>query len=42
MHKTGPIIIIEDDTDDQYVLNEIFEELDYKNELIFLTTAKKH
>lgn len=35
MNKTGPIIIIEDDTDDQEVLTEIFKELNYKNELIF-------
>ena len=35
MNKTGPIIIIEDDMDDQEVLVEIFEELDYKNKLIF-------
>ncbi len=36
MNKTGPIIIIEDDPDDQFILNEIFEELNYKNQLIFL------
>ena len=35
MNKTGPIIIIEDDTDDQEILNEIFKDLNYKNELIF-------
>ena len=35
MNKTGPIIIIEDDLDDQEILNEIFAELKYKNEIIF-------
>ena len=35
MNKTGPIIIIEDDLDDQEILTEIFEELKYPNEVIF-------
>ena len=35
MNKTGPIIIIEDDLDDQDVLTDIFKELDFKNEVIF-------
>lgn len=35
MNKTGPIIIIEDDMDDQEILGEIFKELNYRNELIF-------
>lgn len=35
MNKTGPIIIIEDDMEDQDVLNDIFKELNYKNKLIF-------
>jgi CheY-like chemotaxis protein len=35
MNKSGPIIIIEDDMDDQEILGEIFKELPYKNELIF-------
>lgn len=35
MNKTGPIIIVEDDPDDQFILQEIFEELNYKNQLIF-------
>jgi CheY-like chemotaxis protein len=35
MNKLGPIIIIEDDQDDQAILTEIFKELNYKNELIF-------
>jgi len=35
MNKRGPIIIIEDDTDDQDILVEIFTELNYNNKLIF-------
>ena len=35
MNKGGPIIIIEDDLDDQEMLTEIFKDLDYKNETIF-------
>lgn len=35
MNKTGPIIIIEDDVDDQEVLEDIFRELNYRNKLIF-------
>jgi CheY-like chemotaxis protein len=35
MNKLGPIIIIEDDMDDQEILTEIFKELNYKNNLVF-------
>lgn len=35
MNKNGPIIVIEDDVDDQEVLVEIFEKLGYKNKIIF-------
>ena len=35
MNKRGPIIIIEDDKDDQEFLSEVFSQLDYKNEIIF-------
>ncbi|MEX2336873.1 MAG: response regulator [Fulvivirga sp.] len=35
MNKGGPIVIIEDDLDDQEILAEIFKELKYENELIF-------
>lgn len=41
MNKTGPIIIIEDDLDDQDILSEIFQELRYKNELIFFSDSTK-
>ena len=35
MNKSGPIIIIEDDRDDQEIFSQVFEELEYKNEIIF-------
>ncbi|MCF2516987.1 response regulator [Dyadobacter sp. CY351] len=35
MNKKGPIVIIEDDMDDQDILSEIFKELNYKNKLVF-------
>lgn len=41
MNKSGPIIVIEDDIDDQEFLNDIFKELDYKNEIIFFDEGEK-
>ena len=41
MNKGGPIIIIEDDLDDQEVFNEIFLSLAYKNEIIFFSDGEK-
>jgi len=41
MNKGGPIIIIEDDLDDQEILTDIFKELDYKNEIIFFAEGEK-
>lgn len=35
MNKSGPIIIIEDDPDDQEIFAIIFKELNYANEVIF-------
>ncbi|MBI2721109.1 MAG: response regulator [Bacteroidetes bacterium] len=35
MNKTGPIIIIEDDRDDQEIFGIVFEELGYKNDILF-------
>ncbi len=35
MNKTGPIVIIEDDVDDQDILTAIFKELNYDNKFIF-------
>ena len=35
MKNTGPVIVIEDDLDDQEILREIFKKLDYANEICF-------
>jgi len=35
VNKSGPIIIIEDDADDQEVLTEIFTKLNYPNRILF-------
>ena len=35
MNKKGPIIVIEDDLDDQFILKDIFHKLDYNNDIIF-------
>jgi CheY-like chemotaxis protein len=40
MNKNGPIIIIEDDFDDQEILKEIFEKLNYPNEVIFFADGQ--
>jgi len=37
MNKNGPIIVIEDDADDQELLMEVFQTLNYTNKLIFFT-----
>ena len=34
-NKNGPIIIIEDDADDQDFLTEIFQKLNYQNKILF-------
>ncbi len=41
MNKNGPIIIIEDDNDDQKILAEIFDELEYKNKLVFFSDGEQ-
>jgi CheY-like chemotaxis protein len=35
MKEIGPVIIIEDDVDDREMLEEVFQELGYKNKLLF-------
>jgi len=35
MDKNGPVVIIEDDEDDQEMLAEIFKRLNYKNKIVF-------
>jgi CheY-like chemotaxis protein len=37
MNKNGPIIVIEDDQDDQDILVEIFKKLGYSNEIVYFT-----
>ena len=39
MNKNGPVIIIEDDVDDQEVLQEVFQKLDYPNQIIFFNNG---
>ena len=39
MNKNGPVIIIEDDPDDQYLLEEVFKVLDYPNQIIYFSTG---
>jgi CheY-like chemotaxis protein len=41
MSRAGPILIIEDDKDDQEILQEAFTELDVRNKLIFFDTTKQ-
>ncbi len=41
MNKKGPIIIIEDDMEDQEIFAEIFKELNYNNEIIFFGESEK-
>lgn len=35
LNKNGPVIIIEDDADDQFFLTEIFQKLNYRNKVLF-------
>ena len=37
MKKDGPIVIIEDDLDDQELLGEVFKELNYPNKIVFFS-----
>ena len=41
MNKSGPIIVIEDDIDDQAVLIEIFKRLGYANEIVYFIDGNK-
>lgn len=40
MNKNGPVIIIEDDEDDQELLAEVFEKLNFPNQVIFFSDGK--
>lgn len=35
MNKNGPVVVIEDDRDDQDLLDEVFKNLGYKNKIVF-------
>ena len=37
MNKTGPIIVIEDDAEDQEILVEIFQKLGYVNKIVYFS-----
>jgi CheY-like chemotaxis protein len=41
MIKTGPIIVIEDDSDDRELLDETFKKLNYPNQVIFFKDGLK-
>src|SRR5688572_8500660 len=41
MNVNGPVIVIEDDSDDQVVLEEVFKKLDYKNKIVFFTDGQE-
>ena len=41
MTKSGPIIVIEDDIDDQEILDEVFKKLAYKNEIVFFDDGEE-
>ena len=41
MNKSGPIIIVEDDLDDQDILTDIFKELNYNNEVLFFSDSSQ-
>ena len=41
MNTNGPVIIIEDDADDQDVLQEVFKKLNYPNEILFFADGQE-
>ncbi len=41
MNKQGPIIVIEDDLEDQEILTEVFKNLAYPNEVIFFSDGQE-
>ena len=40
MNRNGPVIVIEDDADDQDLLKEVFQKLNYPNQIIFFTDGQ--
>ena len=41
MDKNGPVIIIEDDPDDQYLLEMVFRKLNYPNKVIYFPDGQE-
>ena len=41
MNPTGPVLVIEDDKDDQEIFFEVFKELNYENEIVFFGDGEK-
>jgi CheY-like chemotaxis protein len=41
LKQDGPVIIIEDDIDDQEMLTEVFRNLNYPNKIIFFSDGEK-
>jgi len=41
MNKNGPIVVIEDDLDDQHILYEIFKNLDFQNPVIYFSEGEE-
>lgn len=41
MNKNGPVIIIEDDPDDQEILKDIFQKLNYANTVMFFADGQE-
>jgi len=41
MNKNGPIVVIEDDSDDQEILIDIFKNLDYKKDIIYFSDGEE-
>ncbi|GGD30744.1 response regulator [Flavobacterium orientale] len=41
MNRKGPIVIIEDDADDQEIIKQALDALDYDNELIFFLDSNE-
>ncbi len=41
MNKNGPVVVIEDDEDDQAILKEVFQKLNYPNQVIFFSDGRE-
>ena len=41
MNTQGPVIVIEDDLDDQEILTDVFHKLNYPNEVVFFTDGEE-